>query len=70
MNFYKNCDKLSLRSEAIEHLIQLAYEDEDDHSIIDTTKSQLTVSLFKGKNKETGPLLHSYPLLFSEIELD
>ncbi|KAL6945627.1 hypothetical protein ACO0OE_002601 [Hanseniaspora uvarum] len=69
MNFYKNCDKLSLRSEAIEHLIQLAYEDEDDHSIIDTTKSQLTVSLFKGKNKETGPLLHSYPLLFSEIEI-
>ncbi|CAI8501960.1 unnamed protein product [Hanseniaspora opuntiae] len=69
MNFYKGCNKLSLRSEAIEHLIQLAYEDEKDTSFIDTTRSQLTVSLFKGKNNKAAIALQSYPLLFSEIEI-
>ncbi|KAL6931226.1 hypothetical protein ACO0R3_002686 [Hanseniaspora guilliermondii] len=69
MNFYKGCSKLSLRSEAIEHLIQIAYEDENDNSVIDTTRSQLTVSLLKGKNNKSTIALQSYPLLFSEIEI-
>lgn len=79
MNFYKfetSVSIKSLRTEAIQALIQVSYEDDNetqssDVSILKTAKSQLTASLFNNGNKQKKDysLLNSYPLSYSELEI-
>lgn len=79
MNLYKlDCtfSLKSLRSEAIQRLVQISYEDDEkvdsnEVSILETTKSQLTTSLFNKdkKNQKDFSLLNSFPLSYSELEI-